>query len=233
MFATISNLWRRRSRQPLPPQEPLRFYGQFDPPQDQVLYETYFKHSKPGVFLECGAFDGKTESSCFFFEETLGWTGVNVEACPIIYEKLVANRPHSRNFCLALSDHEGEATFSLAVHPTFGQLCTNGSLTHTEQHKQHLIDIGCSFEQYQVKLVTYKTLLSMANISRLDLFVLDVEGHELSVLDGMIDAPIMPRVFCIEHGWIDNDTLDTKLSKLGFHRDRIVHNNLVYLHKTY
>jgi hypothetical protein len=38
-----------------------RFYGQFDPPVDRFLFERYFAGSKrPGVFIECGAFDGET-----------------------------------------------------------------------------------------------------------------------------------------------------------------------------
>ncbi len=219
-----------RDRQPV---QSLRFYGQFDPPQDQVLYETYFPKTQKGVCLECGAFDGRMESSCLFFEESLGWSAINVEACPVIYEKLAENRPRSKNFCNALSDHDGDAVFSLAVHPIHQRLCTNGSLAHTAAHKQLLIDDGCQFEEYPVKLITYKTLISRAKITRLDLFVLDVEGHELAVLDGMKGAQVMPRVFCIEHGWIDTDVLDSKLATMGFRKDRLVHNNLVYLHETY
>ena len=37
-------------------------------------------------------------------------------------------------------------------------------------------------------------------MEKLDLFVLDVEGHEYEVIDGMIDATIFPDVFVIEHG---------------------------------
>ena len=56
-----------------------RFYGQFDPPVDRFLFERFFAGSKrPGVFIECGAFDGETESSCKFFEESLGWWGTGI-----------------------------------------------------------------------------------------------------------------------------------------------------------
>ena len=38
------------------------------------------------------------------------------------------------------------------------------------------------------------------NIKHLDLFVLDVEGHEFEVIDGMVESDIFPDVFVIEHG---------------------------------
>jgi len=74
-----------------------KFYGQFKPPQDKLLNDRYFPDVKGGVFLECGAFDGITESSCFLFEESRNWTGYNIEAVTIIFEKLKINRPLSIN----------------------------------------------------------------------------------------------------------------------------------------
>ncbi|MEI9889739.1 MAG: hypothetical protein WDN45_03025 [Caulobacteraceae bacterium] len=51
-----------------------KFYGQFDPPVDRVLFERYFPDKTiRGVFVECGAYDGQTESCCKFFENR--WTG--------------------------------------------------------------------------------------------------------------------------------------------------------------
>lgn len=61
----------------------------------------------------------------------------------------------------------------------------------------------------------YDTLLERHGIDHVDLFVLDVEGHELSVLRGMIGTKVWPRVFCIEHGNIGVESLQTYLTPWG------------------
>jgi FkbM family methyltransferase len=227
-FSTISQLLNRK------PATSRKYYGQFQPPQDQLLLETYFRDEpRDGVFIECGAFDGVTESSCYVFEESLGWSGINVEPCPDIFAMLVNNRVGSRNVWAALSDHVGEAVFYQAVHPIVGNNFGNGSLTHHVAHREELLANGCRFEEYRVPKLTYKELVDGAGLTRLDLFVLDVEGHELAAIDGMVGASVMPRVFCVEHGWLDIDLLDSKLMPLGFRQDRYLHNNLIYLHETY
>jgi len=207
----------------------MKFYGQFKPPQDQLLYEAYFSSGEFGVFMECGAFDGIYESSCRFFEESLGWTGVNIEPVPMFFEQLRINRPQCYNLHAALSDHAGEGDFSHVVHPHFGAWCTNGSLAHSEAHHQDLVAQGCQFTTYKVPLMTFREVIEKSGIFRLDLFVLDVEGHELQVIDGMVGASVLPRVFCVEHGFVDAQQLDGKLAAMGYRKDRIVHNNLVYL----
>jgi hypothetical protein len=121
----------------------LKFYGQFDPPVDSFIFRHYFPDTGfKGVFVECGSYDGLTECSCKFFEETMGWTGYNLEPLPWIYQDLCRNRPGSYNFNVALSDHNGQATFQAVIHPHFGDRCTNGSLKHTEAHAKWLGDIG-------------------------------------------------------------------------------------------
>lgn len=207
----------------------MRFYGQFTPPQDQVLFDTYFRDSPPGVFMECGAFDGVSESSCLFFEESLGWTGVNIEPVPFVFERLRVNRPKACNIHAALSDHCGEGRFTHAIHPVHGVWFGNGSLSHSRAHREDLDTQGCRFESFNVPLITYREVLRISGLTRLDLFVLDVEGHELEAIAGMDGADALPRVLCVEYGMIDVAVLDSRLTALGYSRDRVVHNNLVYL----
>jgi FkbM family methyltransferase len=207
----------------------MKYYGQFNPPQDQVLFETYFRDGAAGVYMECGAFDGITESSCFFFEESLGWSGINIEPVPFVFERLRVNRPKAYNVHAALSDHAGEAQFSHAIHPIHGAWFGNGSLAHSRSHRKDLDAQGCRYESFNVPLITYREVLRNSGLTRLDLFVLDVEGHELEAIAGMQGADVLPRVFCVEYGMVDLAQLDSTLSALGYRRDRVVHNNMVYL----
>ena len=103
----------------------MKFYGQFSPPLDKLLYERYFLNKHSGFFLECGATDGVTESTCKFFEESMKWTGINIEPVPFLFERLIRNRPKAHNLSIALSDRDGKATFTHAVHPLHGWLFGN------------------------------------------------------------------------------------------------------------
>lgn len=177
------------------------YYGQFE--LDRVLNEEIFQDAIGGYFIECGAYDGIEESTCLFFEKERVWTGVNIEPVPIIYEQLYKNRPTSLNLNYALSNAEKKCIFKQPVHPNRGLYWGNGSLVHTKDHLNQLNELGVKeFETYNVQCVTYAYLYLSGKVKRIaDLFVLDVEGHELEVLEGMfkLNSSLYPKFCCIEH----------------------------------
>jgi FkbM family methyltransferase len=199
----------------------MKFYGQFDPPVDKLLFERYFKdYDKPGFFVECGAFDGITECSCKFFEETLHWEGINIEPSPRIFEKLKQNRPESINLNVALSNIKGMATFKQVIHPDFGEFCTNGSLCHTPEHFRILQEYKCEFKDYPVHTITWEDLVKENKIKNIDLFVLDVEGAEMMVIESMRRSLVLPRILCIEHSHCGGSAnLQKVLENLGYDFD--------------
>ena len=208
----------------------MRFYGQFDPPVDQFIFERYFPDPAiQGVFVECGAFDGVLECSCKFFEEQMGWQGYNLEPVPWIFASLETNRPAARNLNVGLSNKCEDALFRAVVHPRFGRECTNGSLHHTASHMQFLIDEGCTFEDVTVKTITWKRLVSSQGISRVDLLVLDVEGHEAAVMDGMYDCPVLPDIVCVEFGHVGLGIIKDRLEPLGYAYDTSSHANAYFV----
>ena len=92
--------------------EKYRFYGQFYPQLDEFIFKRYFPDTSiQGVYIECGANNGNAGSNCKFFEETLHWTGYNLEPTPIAFEQLEQNRPKARNINAALSDRSGFLDF--------------------------------------------------------------------------------------------------------------------------
>jgi len=208
----------------------MQFYGQFAPPVDRFIFERYFPDPTiQGVFVECGAFDGLTECSCKFFEESMGWSGYNFEPVPWIFEKLCANRPNSRNLNFALSNSNGESIFKAVEHPLFGMDCTNGSLAHTEAHARWLDELGCSVVEVRVKLQTWANFVSNENLRHVDLLVLDVEGHELSVIEGMSACPVLPDVICIEIGHLSLASVREHLSAPGYVYDISSHANAFFV----
>ena len=197
----------------------MKFYGQFDPPVDKFIYETFFKDyplNNKGFFIECGAFDGQTESSCKFFEETLGWKGINVEPSPVIYQELIKNRPNAINVNVALSNVSEKQKFTAVIHPAYGELCTNGSLHHSTEHKKLLDSMGCQYKEYEINVITFKQLVKQYKVKKIDLFVLDVEGNELKVIEAMRGSRVLPKIMCVEHGNLDQTELINQMGKLGY-----------------
>jgi hypothetical protein len=66
----------------------------------------------------------------------------------------------------------------------------------------------------------------MNDIKHVDLFVLDVEGHEEQVIEGMKGCNILPDVFCIEDGLREN--IVKNLTELCFVFDVQFNCNAIY-----
>lgn len=193
------------------------YYGQLQ--IDKILHERYFINKKDGFFIECGAHDGITESSCYFFEKFLNWKGVNIEAHPRLFERLKSNRPNSTNINFALSDRDGTANFTHVIRDSID--IGNGSLKHTEKHLEELLRYGGhSFEKISVPTRTYRTALLevFAEIPKVDLFVLDVEGEEINVLQDFsnLSHDQKPSIMCVEYGHIGLEQLKALMEKYGY-----------------
>jgi FkbM family methyltransferase len=200
------------------------FYGQFE--LDRIIYETFFQNKRNGFFVECGAFDGLTECTCKFFEETMGWTGLNIEPTPYAFNKLKQNRPNCINENYALSSATGKAIFTNAIHPSHGLHFGNGSLSHSENHKNELINTGCSFETFEVNKIIFIDLYNKYSLPDIDLFVLDVEGHEADALKGILLLPqhALPKVFCIENSITNSNKIVHMLSQSYIFHSQHAHN---------
>jgi len=194
----------------------MKFYGQFNPPLDRVLFEHFLRDKKGGFYIECGASDGLSENTTKFFEESMGWHGINIEPVPYLFNKLRINRPNAINICTALSDSIGKSTFKQAIHPKHGWHFGNGSIKHHSSHLQQLINDGCSFEILEVPITTYSMIIAENHVKHVDLMVLDVEGHELNVINGMSGCNTLPRILCVEHTIAGLDLIKPPLTRLGY-----------------
>ena len=181
----------------------MRYYGQFNPPVDQILHTRYFPNKENGIAIEAGAFDGITESSTCFFNKYKSWTTYNIEPLPNVFRTLETNRPDPKsiNLNVALSSDIGTRIIRNYRNPSLGYDWGNASISHTPEHKAQLETISRdTYVEHEVKCITYRSLIETYKIPYVDIFVLDVEGHETDVLQGMIGAQVLPEVFVIEHG---------------------------------
>jgi FkbM family methyltransferase len=173
--------------------EKYRFYGQHYPQLDEFIFKRYFPDPNiPGVFVECGANNGEAGSNCKFFEDTLKWSGYNFEPAPETFTLLEQKRPNCRNLNLALSNHCGQVSFALtepvdnnaayhgAVNRVMNNALSGGGVEFTVSGTAYTVR-----ETIQVPCITWKRFVDDNLIKFVDLFVLDTEGHELEVIDGM------------------------------------------------
>jgi len=181
--------------------------------EDEALNAQFFQGETGGVFVEMGALDGRRFSNTYAFENSLGWSGVLIEANPASCEKLFQNRqrPTTRNLCTAVSSDSAPITFNAGKDPAV--FASQSQLQNMSQEYKNI------FHQVKAEVTVPSAplgyLLRASGIKYIDLFSLDVEGSEMIVLDSM-DWSIPVRVWCIEvenHMEGDSDIERLLLSK--------------------
>lgn len=170
------------------------------------LDNMFFHDRKNGIVLECGALDGLTNSIGYYYER-LGWQAINIEPNPHDYAKLVESRPSAINLNLALSNKVGEASL---LWPT-----------NNSSHGTIEVEIGfpkratCTTT---VQVTTYSSLVEVLQLEYLDLFILDIEGHEMSVLRDAASWTVLPEVLVVETNkpGVSPDDVTGVLSPVGY-----------------
>ena len=186
------------------------FNGSGDPPIDKILYERYFLGKRNGIFIESGAYDGVFESVCKVLEDKMDWSGFNIEPNPVMYSRLVKNRPKATNLNCAISSVNGKSSFRQPFLDKYGLENTWGTLE---------VDKYESGTVFEVETITFCHLIEKYHISKVDLWVLDVEGHEQRAIEGMIQSTTFPRVICAEHGHCGLGRLSEWMKGAGYTYD--------------
>lgn len=165
------------------------FSAQFG--EDRILYDL-FEKKRDGVCVEVGGYDGITGSNTYFFEK-LGWKCLIVEPMPDYCKKIKSVRK-----CevaeIAASDTKEEVTFYVAEGVE-----TLSTMEQDADHFKRIDKEGAGrIKEIRVKTDLLDNILSERGIQHIDFLLLDVEGHELSALQGMSFEKIKPRVLIIE-----------------------------------
>lgn len=195
--------------------------------EDKFLYENYFKddETENGFFIELGAMDGVTYSNTLFYENQLGWNGVLIEPQVQMFRQLERNRPKCYNFNYAISEIDGEVVFT--GYNAIGGVDSDMTDWYKKDHN------WSDKDKYIVKSKPMKSVLKDVPISKVDLFSIDVEGGELSVLN-TFDWNIHVRIILIEMTKYDperNDKIRKLLDEKNFVFANKVAANEVWINK--
>jgi FkbM family methyltransferase len=171
--------------------------------EDYVLSKC-FAGKPAGVYVEVGAYDGIEISNTYLFE-TLGWSGVLIEADPEIAQRCRENRPNSTvvNCAVVRPEHQGTATFNIV------EACRSLS-TMSLDSKSVLGYLGLvrrnegelKVRKVAVPARTLDSVLQEVGARGIDFMTIDVEGHELDVLLGFSPSIYKIPILIVESNTI-------------------------------
>jgi FkbM family methyltransferase len=210
----------------------MKFYSQCG--EDKILYEKFFKNytleDVPKYYFEMGALDGEMYSNTKFYEETLGWRGILVEGNPFVFPKLVLNRPNNILMNAVCSDQKKPLSFNV---------CANvPAVCSLEMTKPEKFDDEYYRHSQMLKVnsipVSLDTILENSGVERVDLCVIDVEGHEVNVLNSFsFKVPVV--MFMIE--FLDDKSKNDEVLKIMIKNNysfkgKVAHNG-IFIHNDY
>jgi FkbM family methyltransferase len=181
-----------------------KYYSQHG--EDFILSEL-FKNREDGFFVEVGCIDGKRFSNTLTFEDK-GWKGLCIEAHTDYIELLKQNRPLSIIEHCAVSNQDADSVTFYAN--------SRGSLSTLDKSRENdfASKFGHFFTGFQEQLVpkrTLNTLFSKHSISEIDILSIDVEGHEIEVIQGLNLNKYKPKVLLIESDTKEHENLLTEI----------------------
>lgn len=151
--------------------------------QEEDIIISYFGE-KIGTFLDIGANDGKTLSNTHAIC-LKGWKGTLVEPSPAAMERLVELYKGNENVELlqvGVSNYDGKGILRQS-----GSLLNTGDIALVssldEEDEVHRWDgTGIPFEDVEIEVVNFKTLLSMSKLQKFTLISIDIENKERIVV---------------------------------------------------
>jgi FkbM family methyltransferase len=185
--------------------------------QDVVALD-HFNFKKNGYFVEFGATDGKFLSNSFLLESNFNWNGIVAEPARVWHAELKKNR--DCNICLDLISGKGNenVTFVEMADPTLSSV-----------NPEHLGDksrvLSKNSIKYKLNTITLENLLDKYKAPKdIDFLSIDVEGHELEILENFSFDKYSFKFIICEHAFgSDKEKLRRLFNKNGY---KIIHEDI-------
>lgn len=200
------------------------FYSQQG--EDTIVLKNFInKYCPDGFFVELGAMDGVTYSNTLFFEKQMGFKGLLIEPTKN-FDKLKEARPECINLNCAVGYNDNQEVEFIEEGAVAGM---------TETMTENFSNDHKSSSTYKVITKRMDTILRENNVKYIDLFSLDVEGGELTVLETMDwTIPVYCMVIELDGGNINKDEKCREiLRKQGFTFVSRVSINEFWINKNY
>ena len=161
-----------------------------------------------GFFIESGANDGISQSNTALYEFKYNWTGLLIEPNPKKFFECKKLRKNSivENYALVSDNYTDEFISGNFNEDGYDEslmsmVYDSGDWVDEEllKHKNNISD-----RLIEVPAITLNKLLVKHDIKKIDFISLDVEGYEISVLNGFDIEKYKPNYIMIETTTFDN-----------------------------
>jgi FkbM family methyltransferase len=160
--------------------------------EDMILRHIIGSDKMNGFYVDVGAYHPVHFSNTYFFY-TNGWRGINIEARPgsrDLFEKI---RPRDVNLELGIAAKKGELTYYLISEDS-----TMNSFSR--EFLEHLGMLGEVKQEIPVAVFPLSEVLSshVPEGQEIDFMTVDVEGHDLEVLQSNDWSRYRPKFVVVE-----------------------------------
>lgn len=198
----------------------MKSYCQFFEDQFALNFVNKVLNKSKGFYVDVGANDGITGSNTYLLEES-GWDGILIEPNPELKEELSRNRPNTKKEFKAISTLSEVSFNSVEGEGNLHGLSRIDSNSDFIEHVEHH---GGKVNQHSIPCRRLDELLAELNAPKdFDFLSIDVEGHELNVLQSMDFEKFKPQLICIE----DNSKGECRVIQ-----DFLQRKNYVYIART-
>ncbi len=166
-----------------------KLYSQHD---EELIIRHYFRDRKGGFFLDVGSFHPRRNSTTYYLESRLDWSGIAIDALPGLAPGYRKHRPATRFFNYIVTDHSG----------TLETLHVAGALSSISEEWVEQLPATREMEfepkEIQVPTITLDEILEASTVSQIDFLSMDIEGSEIPALHGFDLERYAPELVCIE-----------------------------------
>eukprot|EP00747_Dinoflagellata_sp_TGD_P079015 gnl/TRDRNA2_/TRDRNA2_160334_c0_seq1.p1 gnl/TRDRNA2_/TRDRNA2_160334_c0~~gnl/TRDRNA2_/TRDRNA2_160334_c0_seq1.p1 ORF type:complete len:324 (-),score=45.43 gnl/TRDRNA2_/TRDRNA2_160334_c0_seq1:108-953(-) len=162
-------------------------------------------HMKDGFVLESGAYDGETHSNSLFFELFRNWQCLLVEADPHSQDRLASKNRRCHVLKAGLSVTDQPSMFDFKEAAELGGIMDTFSTEHQNRITKEIAE-GTNMADHpeagaEVSVPAYPLNMVMKQLNRttIDYWSLDVEGAELSILQGTDFKTLEIGVITVEY----------------------------------
>jgi FkbM family methyltransferase len=159
---------------------------------EDIVLLRFFENKTDGFYVDIGAHHPTRFSNTYLFYK-LGWRGINIEPTREINECFLRIRPEDINLPIAISNFQGKSDFYVFEEPAFN--------TFSESLSREYQSLGFKLTDIR-KIETRKLkdiLGSRLNIDqKIDFMSIDVEDHELEVLESNDWNTYRPNILLVE-----------------------------------
>lgn len=154
---------------------------------EEWIIRHFFQDRENGVFLDVGANDYKKNSTTYYLDQELNWTGVAIDALSQFADDYAEFRPNTQYFTFFVSDRSDEKAKFYVVESN--HRLSSAVLEVVERREHHEIE---------VPTITLNDLLSELDIEKIDFLSMDIERWEPQALEGFDIEKYSPSLVCIE-----------------------------------